>query len=52
MNRTMLAVGLLAGAGLWVALLAATSGGPMVSTIPPPTAGGVNADRSRGQIRR
>jgi Mg-chelatase subunit ChlD len=46
MNRTMLAASLLAGAGLWVALLAATSGGPMVATIASPTAGGVNADRA------
>jgi Mg-chelatase subunit ChlD len=43
----MLAAGLLAGAGVWVALLAATSGGPMVATIAPPTGvGGVQADRA------
>lgn len=45
MNRPMIAGALLAGAGLWVALLAATSGGP-APTMQPEPAAGVKADRA------
>lgn len=46
MNRLAIAGALLAGAGLWVAVLGATSGGPSPVVIAPPTSGGVKADRA------
>jgi Mg-chelatase subunit ChlD len=45
-NRTVLAAGLLAGAGLWVALLAATSGGPSSAPPAPQSGGGVQVDHA------
>jgi Mg-chelatase subunit ChlD len=45
-NRLAIAGALLAGAGLWVAVLGATSGGLSPIVTAPPTAGGVNADRA------
>jgi Mg-chelatase subunit ChlD len=45
-NRSAIAVGLLAAAGLWVAVLAATSGGPAPIAATTPTPSGAKVDRA------